>query len=308
MSDVIGDPLEIIASGPCYPDSSSPADLLTILHQYDILNSLSQSLIEYVSHITDTDHKPSVAIPFITPQHVIVANNQVALDASLECALGLEYWSKIWSVRISGDVSEVAAFYSAIILASVLDIYSKGQLWSIKRELIDRCLKVLGVKESKNVRDICNSYLELPCSEGNTRVCLLSGGEPVVTVRRDGRGGRNQELALRVGVNLDVLCENFVNILDGITDSETFKPFWLSVSILFASLGTDGQDGPTPVAGAMVPQTFMKDNNQRRELIVDSLARNDSYNLFASLGPHLYHILTGLTATNVMDIHIILID
>jgi hydroxypyruvate reductase len=111
-------------------------------------------------------------------------------------------------------------------------------------------------------------------------VCLLSGGETTVTVKGRGRGGRNQEFALACAM-----------ALDGIADA------------LAASIGTDGSDGPTDAAGAVVTGNTL---GRARGLNLEArrfLEQNDSYSLFEALGDL---VKTGPTGTNVMDIHLLL--
>jgi hydroxypyruvate reductase len=108
--------------------------------------------------------------------------------------------------------------------------------------------------------------------------CILSGGETTVTVRGDGKGGRNQEFALAVAIDIAGL--------DG---------------ILVLSAGTDGTDGPTDAAGAIASGTTLSRAADAR----DYLNRNDSYSYFEKLGDL---IETGPTGTNVMDVHLLLIE
>ena len=117
------------------------------------------------------------------------------------------------------------------------------------------------------------------------RVCVVAGGEPVVTLRGRGRGGRAQQAALAMALELTRLGHEH------------------RVLALFA--GTDGIDGPTDAAGAFVsPRTA----ERAREAGFDAaaaLARNDAYPLFAGLGDLL---ITGPTGTNVSDIFIGLVN
>ncbi len=119
----------------------------------------------------------------------------------------------------------------------------------------------------------------------SARVCVIAGGEPVVTVRGRGRGGRAQQAALAMALELDRLGRD------------------RRIMALFA--GTDGIDGPTEAAGAFVsPRTA----ERAREAGLDpgaALKRNDAYPLFAALGDLL---MTGPTGTNVSDIFIGLVN
>lgn len=111
-------------------------------------------------------------------------------------------------------------------------------------------------------------------------VCAVTGGETTVTLRGNGRGGRNQELALAAAIALDG-----------------------SPDVLLAALATDGRDGPTDSAGAVVTGHTL---SRARQLGLDAAAcleRNDSFSFFEALGDHL---VTGPTGTNVNDLVLLL--
>jgi glycerate 2-kinase len=107
-------------------------------------------------------------------------------------------------------------------------------------------------------------------------LCLLMGGETTVTVRGPGRGGRNQELALAAAAALDGLPQT-----------------------LIAAFGTDGTDGPTDAAGAVVDGSTLERARARGLDAGAALAANDTYPFFAALGDL---IVTGPTQTNVNDL------
>jgi hydroxypyruvate reductase len=111
--------------------------------------------------------------------------------------------------------------------------------------------------------------------------CLILGGETTVTVRGDGLGGRNQELALAAAIGLDG---------------------WPNLAV--ATLATDGVDGPTPAAGAVVSGDTVA---QAHELGLDpeaALQTNDSHTLLHAIGADL---LLGPTGTNVNDLIFVLV-
>ena len=126
----------------------------------------------------------------------------------------------------------------------------------------------VGIKLAKQLRD--------EMSKRSHPFCLIAGGETTVTLRGTGKGGRNQELALAA-----------VDELAGLKDS------------MLISLATDGDDGPTDAAGAVVTG----ESAQRAELLglsaADHLSRNDAYTFFDALDDL---IRTGPTATNVNDL------
>lgn len=111
--------------------------------------------------------------------------------------------------------------------------------------------------------------------------CLLAGGETTVTLRGQGRGGRNQEVALAAAIHLE--------------GSDT---------VTFAAVGTDGTDGPTDAAGAFADGTTVQRGRARGLNASDCLLDNDSYTFFGALGDL---IRTGPTRTNVMDLQVVLV-
>jgi hydroxypyruvate reductase len=120
------------------------------------------------------------------------------------------------------------------------------------------------------------------------RVALVSGGETTVTVRGAGRGGRNQELALAFAL----LAEREPERLAGRT--------WC-----FLSAGTDGVDGPTDAAGALVDDASLQRCRAAGVDPVAALADNDSYRALAAAGDLLR---TGPTGTNVADLQVLLVE
>ena len=113
-------------------------------------------------------------------------------------------------------------------------------------------------------------------------MCFIYGGEPTVTVKGSGKGGRNTELALAFAIAADGM--------EGVT---------------FLSAGTDGTDGPTDAAGAIVDGGTVKRAREKGLNPEDYLERNDSYSFFKETGELL---ITGPTGTNVMDLEIVLIE
>ncbi len=145
---------------------------------------------------------------------------------------------------------------------------------------VDRWRELYG--EADDVGRALSAHLS---AVGGERVCVIAGGEPVVTVRGQGQGGRAQQAALAMALELERLGRS------------------RRIAALFA--GTDGIDGPTGAAGAFVsPRTA----ERARAAGLDpaaALARNDAHPLFAALGDLL---VTGPTGTNLSDIFIGLVN
>jgi hydroxypyruvate reductase len=243
LSDVVGDDLDTIASGPFVPDHSTFQDALEILERYDLLSHVSAGIIEHLLRgaagaVPETPKDGDKIFEKTTP--VIVGSNIQALLAGREKAVELGYNSLILSSNIEGDTAEVARIHASI------------------------------------AREIRKTGNPAP-----PPACILSGGETTVVVRGTGLGGRNQEFALQL-----------VHAAARIPKS------------LFVSIGTDGTDGPTDAAGAIVDSRTLE---RARTLALDPVefARNsDSYHFFKQLGDL---IITGPTLTNVMDVRLCLV-
>ena len=157
---------------------------------------------------------------------------------------------------------------------------NKADSMGFKTYIIDSELK-------GDVENVCESVISTAMSFKNNKeiqkpVCLLYGGETTVRVNENGRGGRNQHLALSASIRL--------KDLPGIT---------------LLAAGTDGTDGPTDTAGAVADsETLIR----ARSLNIDPvnyLGEFDSYNFFKRVGGHVF---TGPTFTNVMDLLIVLVE
>jgi hydroxypyruvate reductase/glycerate 2-kinase len=245
ISDVIGDKLDVIASGPTTPDSSTFSDAIRIIRKYGIEQRTPENVKNLIIRgskglIPETLKQGSRV--FEKVHNIIIGNNHRALIAAKEKAESLGYESEITSSNITGEAKDI------------------------------------GKRLAEKAKQIKNSRTH---GFGKT-ICLISGGETTVTVKGKGKGGRNTELAL-----------GFAKEIEGIK------------GITLLSAGTDGTDGPTDAAGAVVDgNTVIKAKS--RGLDPDTyLNRNDSYTFFQQVDSLL---ITGPTGTNVMDAQILLIS
>jgi len=238
VSDVLGDDISVIASGPTAPDPTSASDALAVLDKYGIsppATVLQQLLSEQRGIVSRT---PIANDPvFERTENIVILNNRDALEGVLKQAETFSLNAEILEEPVTGDVGKAAV--------------------------------LLAARSAERLKS------------GNLPVCLISGGETTVNVKGRGQGGRNMELALRFALELEDLS--------GIT---------------MLSAGTDGIDGPTDAAGAIV------DTNTVREALESGLDakayldNNDSYNFFRrSRGL----FVPGPTGTNVMDIQFVII-
>jgi len=242
LSDVVGDPLDVIGSGLTAPDQSTFASALDVLSNRSSLETIPAEVRAHLEkglggEVPETP-KPGDGI-FANVTNAIVGNSRQALETASEEAKRRGYLPLILSSQFQGEAREVAQFHAAI-------------LWET-------------IQSGHPIR--------LPA-------CLLSGGETTVTVRGNGKGGRNMEFALAAAIALAG-----------------------ARNITCLSAGTDGTDGPTDAAGAFLNGETVARAHALGLDAADYLNRNDSYTFFSALGDLLK---TGPTGTNVMDVNIML--
>ena len=243
LSDVIGDPLDVIASGPTSPDTTTYADAMKVIQKYKLAARIPGSVINILTkgvqgHIPETPKKGAPV--FSGMNNIIIGSNAIAVEAARKAAESFGYKTAVLSTELSGEASQVAK--------------------DLAKASLDR-KKMLRRGE---------------------KVCLIAGGETTVTVKGDGKGGRNTELALAFGIA--------IKGESGIT---------------FLSAGTDGTDGPTDAAGAIVDGQMCSEAAKQGLDPQDYLTRNDSYTFFKKINSL---VMTGPTGTNVMDIQLILLE
>ena len=243
LSDVIGDPLDVIASGPTSPDASTYDDAMKVIQKYGLTARMPENVINFITsgaqgHIPETPKKG--ALVFSGMDNIIIASNAIAVEAAKKAAERAGFKTAVLSTELSGEASQVAK--------------------DLARTARNR---------KKTLRK-------------GEKVCLIAGGETTVTVKGDGKGGRNTELALAFGIEIQG------------------EP-----SITFLSAGTDGTDGPTDAAGAIVTGQIFSQAVKQGLDPHDYLTRNDSYTFFKTINGL---VITGPTGTNVMDMQLILLE
>lgn len=270
LSDIIGDPIDLIASGPTVQNCDDPKLALSIIEKYNIKNIIPQHAVQLLeNNLTDDDSKES--FDFVT--NFVIGNNSVALKAAAERAAELQYQPIILTNKLCGLAADVAEKIVQLV-GSVLskDSYS----------VIETC-KELNIEKEKGVT-LLNKVKNL---QTNTGLCLLLGGETTVEIKGDGKGGRNQELALAAALELHKRK--------------------LKSDIVLLSAGTDGIDGPTDAAGAIATASVVDMANKQGLDAQSFLDNNDSYVFYDSVCSGSWHVKIGHTGTNVMDVIIVLI-
>ena len=231
LSDVIGDRLDSIASGPAYSDSSTSKEALGIIDKYQL--QIADNLIEVLN--------------IETPKKVDNCETIITGSVSALCEAAAIHAEKLG--------------YRPVLLSSTLDCEAKEAgkfMAAIARE----------IKGNRGT-----TFFQSPCA-------VIAGGETVVRIIGNGKGGRNQELALSAAMGIE-----------GLED------------VIIFSLGSDGTDGPTDAAGGIVDglTTYrMRSSNILPEVYLNN---NDSYNALKASGDL---IMTGSTGTNVNDLIVLL--
>lgn len=243
LSDVVGDALDSIASGPTVPDSTTFVDARKVLEKHGLWENAPSSVRKVLSDgekglIAETPKAGDAA--FEKVYSVIVGNNRSASLAACKYLKSERLNTLLLTATLEGE-----ARYVGTVLASVaLEILASGN--------------------------------PVPKPAG-----IIAGGETTVTVNGKGLGGRNQELSLSAALKLK-----------GVD------------AVVIASLSTDGVDGPTDAAGAIVDGKTLARAARLGLNPEEYLVENDSYHFFSKLGGL---IVTGPTGTNVNDISVIII-
>ena len=241
LSDVVGSPLDVIASGPTVPDSSTWRDAWAIVERYGLASALPQAVIARLQaglagDEADTPKAGDAA--FDRSQTLVIADNGLAAAAARDRAEQLGLNALVLSTFVEGEAREVAKV--AVALGREVVVHAR------------------------------------PAAPP---ACLILGGETTVTVRGQGKGGRNQELALAAALLLDRVPEGS--------------------RILVAALASDGTDGPTDAAGGLVDSTTVARGRALNLDAVSYLVDNNALPYLQAVGDLL---VTGPTRTNVNDL------
>jgi len=226
LSDVVGDRLEAIASGPTTAEPAKSSSALSILQKYQI--RASESVLAAVRQ-SRAGHDPTI---FGRVRNFVVGNNETAVRAAARQAQVEGFQAEVVTTNLQGEARAAGQQLAAILRDAAA---SKGRPF-----------------------------------------CMLAGGETSVTLGTAGKGGRNQELALAA-----------VDLLDG------------QQNVYFVALATDGEDGPTDAAGAVVTGETRQRGSEMGMVASDYLGRHDAYPYFDALGDLLR---PGYTGTNVNDL------
>ncbi len=243
LSDVVGDPLDVIASGPTTPDVSTFAEALDILDHFNLRERAPRSIVHRLEQGArgELPETPKPGDPlFAGVRNSVIGNNALVVNAAAARARELGFTPHVLTRALEGEARDVAGRF---------------------------------VELARAIR----------AGRGPVRApaCVIAGGETTVTIRGRGKGGRCQEFALTAAL-----------AMDGLDDVVTL------------AAGTDGSDGPTEAAGALVDPESVARARVRGFDPEAGLAENDSNTVLGGAGDL---VVTGPTNTNLLDLYMVLV-
>lgn len=237
ISDVIGDPLDVIASGPLVPDPTTYQDAIDIIRGRGVWDALPAPVSTHLLAGANGDHPetPKPGDPcFANVEIEVMGNNALAVQGAAAEARARGFDVEVVDAPIAGEA------------------------------------RIAGAAFAKHA-------LDLRMQRSATRpLCIVGGGETTVTVTGSGVGGRNLEFAAAAALAIDG-----------------------APGVEIGSIGTDGRDGPTDAAGAIVDGATASRARTAGTSLVDHLANNDTLRALDAAGAV---VRTGATGTNVMDV------
>ncbi|MEO6308143.1 MAG: glycerate kinase [Nitrospiraceae bacterium] len=243
LSDVLGDDLSAIASGPTAPDPTTYQQAVTILKRHRIWQAVPQRVRRHLDRgcqgLASETPKPGAPL-FRRVHHHIVGNNAAAVTAVARAAREAGLRTLVHTPAVTGEAREAGKWLGAL----AKNIARKGK------------------------------PLQRPC-------CVVAGGETTVTVTGKGTGGRAQEFAAAAALEIAGLAKVWV-----------------------VAIGTDGSDGPTDAAGAVIDGHTVARAQGLSVDLKDALKRHNSYPALKRLHQL---IVTGPTGTNVNDLYLLLV-
>lgn len=305
LSDVIGNPLDQIASGPTYRDNTNPQQCLDLFRILKVENQIPPSVKQFLEKaMAEREIGKLSSLPeFLEEEksipandtsnalNLIVGSNEVLMEHAKLEAEKMGYLTYVFSTSLGGTASVVGEMFADLAAFICLTMGNKRRR-DMQHSLVQEEMDLLRKGLSK---DTVNEILLVAEQAANQDkpLCLLSAGETVVKVSGSGKGGRNQHLGLSAGIHL----------YDNASKYDLNPRF----NIQLLSAGTDGQDGPTDATGAMVDSFTYLVGLDKGYDAKDYLANDDSYNYFSHVNGGRNLLKTGLTGTNVMDMQILLI-
>jgi hydroxypyruvate reductase len=247
LSDVVGNRLDAIASGPTVGDGTTFADAMEVTRRYGIFSRLPESVATVLSRGVDggVPETPKPGDPaFRTACTAIIGSTHTAVVTAAQVLRSRGYDTVALTSRLTGEAREVAKLFPAM------------------------------------AADVAQHAMPVA-----PPACIVAGGETTVTLRGEGTGGRNQEMALAVNHALRAAGPN-------------------GSGVYFVSVATDGTDGPTDAAGGVASAAVLHRASALGLAESAFLAANDSFHYLQRTGAL---VVTGPTNTNVCDLQLLFV-
>ncbi|XP_005092005.1 glycerate kinase [Aplysia californica] len=306
LSSIIGDPIDLIASGPTYPTQPTPSHCLEILQRLNLLSRTPESVRRYLEREAKQQNRttqdkqvtmsnngtPQVREIWKGLQNIVVGNNSIACEAAAEKAAQMGYRPVILTKFLVGEAREVGKLYARLgeYIMMCFDRKASQQpnteLTQLELELVAGGLRKQSINHIADEVDTAHNL--------NKDICVIASGETVVHVEGTGTGGKNQETALAAAIQMK----------EAFRGEECFQS---ETDMCVLSCDSDGYDGQSPVAGAVVDQDLV-DRTLESGLSMEAyLANNDSNTFFSTVNEGQNLVWTNITGTNVMDMVILLV-
>ncbi|CAF3522792.1 unnamed protein product [Rotaria socialis] len=270
LSDVIGDPLEFIASGPTFYSGNKNQQALNIFNKYDLTDRIPNQFFQYLKE-NETFNNNQNIFSIKQIDNIIVGSNRIALEAAARlCLQSSAYVPFIMTTCLQGEAREVGCRIVELIKANSSHLFYNDNIASLFTD--------------KQTFDAFQIF-----RKEHKRYCLLLGGETTVVMKNEiGKGGRCQELALAAALSIDSSNED-------------------DTSLLILAAGSDGIDGPTDAAGAFAFNGMITNQDDIQQAYA-SLDKHDVYTYLNEINNGENLLKIGHTSTNVMDIIIVLVE
>lgn len=300
ISDVIGNNLETIGSGPAVSEKTTFNDAINILKRYSLWDSIPQNVVDYLNtgafgRMTKEMESDTMNRVFDRVYTSIIADNHLAVTAAAKYLEDFEFKIYYYPKAITGEAADEAKdffFYVAKLKKDNLDpfaVIAGGEPVVTFKKITSELIAHGGEKDETATDEDEDETASLPKGRFKSKFRSEQMAEIGEMLRQKQMkkmvlGGRSQEFAIAM--------------------LRQFEEYPNNRQMFFLAAGTDGIDGPTDAAGAIITYKTIPNAIQKAYLYKDYLARHDSYNFFNNVGGL---VKTGYTGTNVNDLFIALV-
>ncbi|XP_005092002.1 glycerate kinase [Aplysia californica] len=305
LSSMVGDPIDLIASGPTCLAEPTPIHSLQIIQRLGLIPQVPESVKKYLEREAkqqQIDQAQEIHGPRFRSaeeealcsnvQNIIVGNNSLACEEAARKASEMGYLPLILSKILTGEAQEVGALCATLVKFIMICFDRKASLEPNSELAMLELKLVAGGIDKKSVNDIVSQVDR--GSNFSKDICIIVGGDTTVDVKGSGVGGKNLETALAAAVQMH---EDFRR--DKLSVTET--------NMCVLCCDSNGYDGLTQVAGAVVDLDFLDHVKEDEYDMQEYLANNDTFSFFSKINEGRNLVRTNKTGTNVMDMMILLV-